>query len=104
LAVIKYIENNSICKSKQLLAYFDETHSSACGICNVCLKKETAIASFKKDTVDLVLKSINDKPMTSKMLESSLSLSSNEVISILKHLLEIEKIEQTQNNQFQIKC
>ena len=27
-----------------------------------------------------------------------------EVISILKHLLELKKIEQTQTNKFQIKC
>lgn len=43
VAVINYIENNSVCKSKQLLTYFDEPNSKACGICNVCIKKENAI-------------------------------------------------------------
>lgn len=104
VAVINYIENNSVCKSKQLLTYFDEPNSKACGICNVCIKKENAIVSFKKENVDLVLKSIEVKPMTSRMLESNLSISNKEVVSILKHLLELRKIEQTQTNKFQIKC
>ena len=50
------------------------------------------------------MKSLEDKPMTSRMLESNLSISNKEVISILKHLLELKKIEQTQTNKFQIKC
>lgn len=104
VAVINYIENNSVCKSKQLLTYFDEPNSKACGICNVCIKKENAIVPFKKENVDLVLKSIEVKPMTSRMLESNLSISNKEVVSILKHLLELRKIEQTQTNKFQIKC
>ena len=104
VAVINYIENNSVCKSKQLLTYFDEPNSKACGICNVCIKKENAIVPFKKENVDLVLKSIEVKPMTSRMLESNLSISNKEVVSILKHLLELKKIEQTQTNKFQIKC
>jgi ATP-dependent DNA helicase RecQ len=104
VAVINYIENNSVCKSKQSLTYFDEPNSKACGICNVCIKKENAIVPFKKENVDLVLKSIEVKPMTSRMLESNLSISNKEVVSILKHLLELKKIEQTQTNKFQIKC
>ena len=104
VAVINYIENNSVCKSKQLLTYFDEPNSKACGICNVCIKKENAIVPFKKENVDLVLKSIEVKPMTSRMLESNLSISNKEVVSILKHLLKLRKIEQTQTNKFQIKC
>ncbi|MBK87080.1 MAG: recombinase RecQ [Flavobacteriaceae bacterium] len=35
-AVFKYMENNSACKSLQLLNYFDEKVSIPCGICNVC--------------------------------------------------------------------
>ena len=104
VAVINYIENNSVCKSKQLLTYFDEPNSKACGICNVCIKKEKALIPFEKENVDLILKSIENKPMTSRMLESNLSISNKEVVSILKHLLELRKIEQTQTNKFQIKC
>lgn len=103
-AVINYIENDNICKSKQLLSYFDEPFSANCGVCNVCLKNKKTTTAFKKETVDLILKLIKDQPMSSRALESCLSLSTKEVVAVLKYLLELEKIEQTQTNQFQIKC
>ena len=103
-AVINYIENNTTCKSIQLLTYFDESQSKACGVCNVCLKNKSSLVPFKKEAVDLILKSIADKPMSSRMLESSLSLPNKKIVAVLKHLLELEKIEETPTNQFKIKC
>ncbi len=35
-AVLKYVKNNSVCKSLQLLTYFNEKPTKPCGICNVC--------------------------------------------------------------------
>ncbi len=35
-AVLKYVENNSVCKSLQLLTYFNEKPPKPCGICSVC--------------------------------------------------------------------
>jgi ATP-dependent DNA helicase RecQ len=35
-AVLAYAVSNS-CRSKQLLAYFDEPHANRCGVCDVCL-------------------------------------------------------------------
>jgi ATP-dependent DNA helicase RecQ len=35
-AVLKYVKNNSVCKSLQLLTYFNEKPPKPCGICNVC--------------------------------------------------------------------
>lgn len=104
-AVIDYIENNSICKSQQLLTYFGELKSKACGTCNVCLQNNTQPnTNFQKENVDLVLKSLETQPLNSRELASNLSLSSNEIIAVLGYLLEQEKIEHTQTNQYQIKC
>ena len=38
-SVQHYVTTDSICRSRQLLAYFGETESPACGKCDVCLKK-----------------------------------------------------------------
>jgi ATP-dependent DNA helicase RecQ len=104
-AVIHYIENNSVCKSQQLLTYFDEPESMPCGTCNVCREnKGRSHNNFEKDNVDLILEALKVKPMTSRELVSNLSISSNEVIAILRHLLEVEQIQQSQINEFQIKC
>lgn len=36
-SVIAYANNNDVCRSRQLLRYFDETKSHDCGRCDVCL-------------------------------------------------------------------
>lgn len=38
-AVRSYIEEEGLCRSRQLLAYFGETEASPCGTCDVCLRK-----------------------------------------------------------------
>ena len=35
--MISYIQNNYICRSRQLLRYFGEKRSVDCGYCDVCL-------------------------------------------------------------------
>lgn len=49
-AVIDYSENNLICRSKQLVAYFGESTSERCGKCDVCLSlknSETSDYNFR---------------------------------------------------------
>ena len=36
-AMLDYVENESVCKSMQLLAYFGEKNTEPCGICSVCI-------------------------------------------------------------------
>ena len=45
-AVIQYADNDSVCRSRQLLRYFGETDSQDCGQCDVCLShKDTCSAT-----------------------------------------------------------
>ncbi|WP_316932015.1 RecQ family ATP-dependent DNA helicase [Bizionia psychrotolerans] len=39
--VLKYISNNTTCKSVQLLSYFGEKDLNDCGICSVCIERKT---------------------------------------------------------------
>ena len=36
-AVVAYATTNHTCRSKQLLTYFGQKQSSACGVCDVCI-------------------------------------------------------------------
>lgn len=36
-AIIRYAKNNRVCRSHLLLAYFNETQSNSCNICDVCI-------------------------------------------------------------------
>lgn len=55
-AMIKYAENDSLCRSSQLLGYFGETSSKECGICDICLDKKKNVKGRTQDS--LVRKSI----------------------------------------------
>ena len=39
-AVKAYVQSDSPCRSRQLVAYFGEVVSSDCGLCDVCLRAE----------------------------------------------------------------
>ncbi|MGI6074642.1 MAG: RecQ family ATP-dependent DNA helicase [Fermentimonas sp.] len=38
-SMIEYVQGSEVCRSRMLLAYFNETDSNDCGICDVCLKR-----------------------------------------------------------------
>jgi ATP-dependent DNA helicase RecQ len=44
-AIKAYVQNTTVCRSKMLLTYFDETESRPCGICDVCLRNRRAESS-----------------------------------------------------------
>ena len=63
LAAIKgYIGDNSICRSRQLLAYFGETNAPDCGICDVCRTKQDG--SQHASTEEVVIKTLRKGPLT----------------------------------------
>lgn len=39
-AILAYATNDYVCRSRQLLRYFDETNSSDCGVCDVCVEQK----------------------------------------------------------------
>ena len=38
-AMVNFLTNNKVCRSRQLLAYFGEKNDEDCQVCDVCLKK-----------------------------------------------------------------
>ncbi len=62
-AIIGYAQNDSVCRSRQLLRYFGETDSKDCGLCDVCLEHNTNQAS--EDRISLpkqrILELLKDK-------------------------------------------
>ena len=59
-AMLDYTENDSVCKSMQLLAYFGEKNPEPCGICSVCLnskeqkKKPQDLKSIRNQIIELL--------------------------------------------------
>ena len=38
--LIRFIRNNEVCRSQQILFYFGESFKATCGICDVCIRKK----------------------------------------------------------------
>lgn len=56
--VINYVREEHICRSKLLLAYFDETNFTDCMYCDVCIKKHKAHSDSHDEIITLIKKEL----------------------------------------------
>ena len=56
--VINYVREEHICRSKLLLAYFDETNFTDCMYCDVCIKKHKAYLDSHAEIITLIKKEL----------------------------------------------
>lgn len=98
---LSYIENNTECRSRQLLAYFGETNSIPCGICDICLN-----TSQTKTDLKLIKKQITEflatQPATSRTLQRMVKLDREPLLKVLQELLEEEVLIINNKNQYQL--
>ena len=101
-AVLKYLENNLVCKSLQLLTYFNEKKAKPCGICNVCTVNNLVNNKCSQKEIKCVLQALEKKPLSSKELLEICTLEDDKIIIILQYLTENQKIKLTNSSQYQI--
>ncbi len=90
-AVIQYADNDSVCRSRQLLRYFGETDSQDCGQCDVCLshkdktnagdglaKAKECILHLLSDHQPHLITDINKLKLPSDLLDKALAELINE--------------------------
>ena len=102
-SVLNYIENDSVCKSIQLLSYFGEKDLKPCGTCSVCISsqkksKSDDIPTLKKRIIELLEK----EDLSSRVLISYLKCSEDDLKTVLKLLLEHNIITITQTNTYKL--
>jgi ATP-dependent DNA helicase RecQ len=103
-SVIDYANNDSVCKSKQLLSYFGEKNAEACGICSVCTSKVSKQRSRDGETmVQHVLELLENDEFSSRDLAERSKINEGELFHLLKHLLEEKRIEITPHNTYKLK-
>ncbi|TXE16026.1 RecQ family ATP-dependent DNA helicase [Psychroserpens burtonensis] len=103
-AVLKFIDNDRICKNKQLLKYFGELTEVDCGICSVCMHHK--ISEEKKDSRTVttrVILELEKNQMSSRQLVEELPFEKNDIFKTLQYLLELDAIELTAANRYKIK-
>jgi ATP-dependent DNA helicase RecQ len=102
-AVLNYINNETECRSAQLLNYFGEKSNAPCGICSVCV---TGKNESNKNSIDLtqrILKNLVKKDLSSRDLLKQINCSEQELLDGLSELLEIKKIKLTEANTYILK-
>ncbi len=101
-AVIQYVTNNTKCKSRQILDYFDEKDSTDCGICSYCINKNRKPVS-PVASANAILELLKESAQSSKQLEEQLGLTPDETIFALQILLENNRITINNNNLYILK-
>ncbi|HET8885097.1 MAG TPA: RecQ family ATP-dependent DNA helicase [Salinimicrobium sp.] len=88
-SVLQYIGNEETCKSEQLLHYFGEDKTQACGICSVCTKlNEKLPVEQIKNIYSAIIKQLETGSYSSRELVRDLGFSENHVLETIKLLLE----------------
>ena len=103
-ALLSYVENNELCRSRQLLQYFGEKAIADCGICSVCEKPDKRL---NKDTIKRIymdiIKELEDGPVSSRDLVDKVSFPEFAILKVLQLLLEKEIIEITSSQLYKLK-
>jgi ATP-dependent DNA helicase RecQ len=102
-SVIEYTFENSNCKSKFILNYFEEKIIDDCGICSYCISKGKK-PNESEDLREQILLILKEKgAQNSREIQYSINKSSDEIIFALQNLLESGKIILTSNNRYTLK-
>ncbi len=61
-SVISYVENDAVCRSRQLIEYFGQDTQGDCGVCDVCLKRKNNLSgvALKEEIAAKITKYLNE--------------------------------------------
>ena len=99
--LIRFIKNDDVCRSVQLLHYFDEKTVKNCGICDVCLrKKKLPIKNISEEIVHL----LQEKgEISSREISALIQAKEQDILINLQRLLANEKIAINSYNKYYIR-
>ncbi|KAA1245958.1 ATP-dependent DNA helicase RecQ [Aquimarina sp. RZ0] len=100
-AIINFVQNDVICRSKQLLTYFGEKNTQDCGICDVCNSKNHTIGNTNKISKEII-RLLQENHLSSRNIISQLAYPEDIVLTVLRELNEHKVIKINQNNKYQL--
>lgn len=102
-AVLAYIENNTVCKSIQLLHYFGDYSDTPCGICSVCANQQSLPSKKELTLISReILVLLEENTFTSREICERLTFTEAKVIFVLQQLLDANKIKLNLNNKYNL--
>lgn len=102
-AMINFIENDFTCRQIQLLSYFGEVYSEACGICDVCLRKQNKAKTDYKNLANTILELLKQsRPLDANEVAVHLDLDRKKVVKTLQLLIERNSIQLNLQHKFEL--
>src|SRR5690554_6645809 len=100
-AMLRFVENNTMCKSVQLLNYFGETDTTPCGLCNVCnTQKAVPTVAEIKLISEKILILLEQEPMTSRAITENLTFTEEKILYTLRQLMDVGKVKINSKNEY----
>ncbi|MEA4976498.1 MAG: ATP-dependent DNA helicase RecQ [Paludibacter sp.] len=95
-SVLDYANEQNICRSQVLLAYFGEKNTKPCGQCDICLKqKEKQVTDGDFDQIRLaVLSQLKQKPMTVTELLKAVPFKEQKVMPVIRFMTDNRLLDQ----------
>ena len=100
-SVVHYATDDSRCKSRLILEYFDEVTTADCGICSYCVAKKRQPKS-PVEIATAIIELLKEADLNSRDIETKLELTAQETIFALELLLENDKIKINAYNQYTV--
>jgi ATP-dependent DNA helicase RecQ len=100
-SVVHYAVDDSRCKSRLILEYFDEVTTTDCGICSYCIAKKRQPKS-PIDIATAIIELLKGADLNSRDIETMLELTPQETVFALQLLLENQKIKINAYNQYTV--
>ena len=94
-SLLDFITNSLQCRSRQLVAYFGETKSHRCGICDVCLKKnKVELNEIEFETIqNRVKEQLTGGPLhLNELISATNDFDEENVFPVLQWLLDNKKL------------
>ena len=100
--MIHYASSGHKCRSQLLLQYFGEMESVRCGKCDVCMaRNELNMSTYEFDTISEKIKKVLAEPCFYEELLQQIEGNTDNVVKIVRWLLENEKISYRVDNRME---
>ncbi|WP_149302902.1 RecQ family ATP-dependent DNA helicase [Pareuzebyella sediminis] len=100
--MLRYVHNEKVCRSREIMAYFGENESDDCGICDICMRRSnTKILDTEKLAHDILVH-LSAEKQSSRALIESLYADERSILLVIRSLLEDGKIRINTKNEYEI--